>query len=57
LTAFACVECDPELQDPDHQRLHDPFERYDARRTLGFARVRDVGRGERERGGEGAINF
>jgi len=37
--AFALVERDPELQDPTHQRLRDHFERYYARRKLGFARV------------------
>jgi ATP-dependent DNA helicase RecG len=37
--AFALVERDPELQDPKHQRLRDHFERYYARRKLGFARV------------------
>ena len=30
---------DPELQAPEHQRLRDHFERYYARRKLGFARV------------------
>jgi ATP-dependent DNA helicase RecG len=37
--AFALVERDPELQDPKHQRLRDHFERYYAKRKLGFARV------------------
>jgi ATP-dependent DNA helicase RecG len=37
--AFGCIERDPELQDPAHQRLRDHFERYYARRKLGFARV------------------
>ena len=37
--AFACVERDPELQAPEHERLRDHFERYYARRKLGFARV------------------
>jgi ATP-dependent DNA helicase RecG len=37
--AFTLVERDPDVQAAEHQRLRDHFERYYARRKLGFARV------------------
>jgi ATP-dependent DNA helicase RecG len=37
--AFALVERDSDVQNAEHQLLRDHFERYYARRKLGFARV------------------
>ena len=37
--AFALVERDPHLEAPEHQLIRDHFERYYAKRTLGYARV------------------
>ena len=37
--AFALVDRDPDLLDAEHEHLRDHFERYYAKRKLGFARV------------------